>query len=467
MTARRPAPLRRVGARRPIRFPAAAIQAVLALTLLFAARGAWAATIKLTPQTFTLDNGLQVVVLPDHRAPVVTSMVWYRVGSADEQWGKSGLAHFLEHLMFKGTKTVPPGAFSQTIARNGGQDNAFTSSDYTAYYERVALDRLPLILKLEADRMVNLQLTDAVVAPELKVVLEERRMRTENNPSALFSDALSSALFMTHPYAIPVIGWRAETEKLSTADALAFYRAHYGPDNAILVLAGDVTEQGVRPLVEKYFGPLASRHIPPRHRATMPPQYVARQVIMHDARVRQPMWQRVYLAPSYRTAGKSGAAEALDLLEEILGTGSTSRLYRALVVEKGVAAGASADYLGTALDDTRFAITVVPRPGVTAEAAGDAADAVIAQVLAKGVSADELKTAKDRLIADELYRQDNQESLAMRFGSALATGQTVDDVVQWPERIKAVTQEQVLKAAQAVLRPERSVTGVLLPAPAS
>lgn len=467
MTARRRAPgRRRARTGWPVRFRSTAVLAALALTLLFTARGAGAATIKLAPQTFTLDNGMLVVVLPDHRAPVVTSMVWYRVGSADEQWGKSGLAHFLEHLMFKGTKAVPPGAFSQTIARNGGQDNAFTSSDYTAYYERVALDRLPLILKLEADRMVNLRLTGDVVAPELKVVLEERRMRTENNPSALFDDALSSALFMTHPYAIPVIGWRAETEKLTTADALDFYRAHYGPDNAILVLAGDITAQSARPLVEKYFGPLASRHIPPRGRPTMPPQYVARRIEMQDARVKQPMWQRVYLAASYRTAGP-GVAEALDLLEEILGTGPTSRLYRALVVEKGVAAGASADYLGTALDDTRFAITVIPRPGVKPEAAGDAADAVVAQLLAKGVSADELKTAKDRLIADELYRQDNQESLAMRFGAALATGQTVEDVVQWPERIQAVTQEQVLKAAQAVLRPERSVTGILLSAPAS
>jgi zinc protease len=272
---------------------------------------------------------------------------------------------------------------------------------------------------------------------------------------------------MTHPYAIPVIGWRAETEKLTTADALDFYRAHYGPDNAVLVLAGDVTEQSARPLVEKYFGPLESRHIPPRHRPAMPPQYVARQIVMHDARVKQPMWQRVYLAPSYRTAKEPGTAEALDLLEEILGTGPTSRLYRTLVVEKGVATAASADYLGTAFDDTRFVIGVIPRPGVTPEAAGEAAEAVIAQLLAKGVSADELKLAKDRLIAGELYRQDNQESRAMRFGAALATGQTVDDVVQWPERIEAVTREQVLKAAQAVLRPERSVTGILLSAPAS
>lgn len=424
--------------------------------------------IHIAPETFTLDNGLQVVVLPDHRAPVATSMVWYKVGSADEPWGKSGLAHFLEHLMFKGTKKIPPAAFSLIVARNGGQDNAFTSYDYTAYFERVAVDRLPLIFELEADRMANLVLTDPVVAPELKVVLEERHMRTENDPTAMFGDALSATQYLTHPYAIPVIGWRKEIESLKTEDAVEFYRRHYGPDNAILIVAGDVTADSLKPLVEKTFGPVPSKHIPPRFRPTMPPQIAARDLVMRDARVNQPLWERTYLAPSYQTVGPNDSSpEALDLLAEILGGGQTSRLYRVLVVEKQIAAGVDADYSGVSVDDARFAVSVTPRPGGDPKAAGEAAAAVLDDLLAKGITPEELALAKNRLLAAELYRQDSQESMAFHFGAALATGQTIDQVVNWPKRIQAVTLEQVEKTARQVLAPERSVTGLLLPAPSS
>jgi zinc protease len=414
---------------------------------------------------FTLANGLEVVVIPDHRAPVVTHMVWYRVGSADETPGKSGLAHFLEHLMFKGTKKNPMGLFSQTVATIGGQENAFTTADYTAYYQRVARERLKTLMEFEADRMTGLVLTDDIVQPELQVVLEEQNMRVANNPGARLGEQNSAALYLNHPYGRPVIGWRQEIEKLNREEALAFYRRFYTPNNAVLVVAGDVTADEVKALAEQTYGKVERVvEVGPRVRPMEPVQEAPRTVTLADPRVTQPSVQRQYLAPSSTTA-KPGESEALEVLGRILGGGSNSRLYQTLVVDKGLAVSAGASYDSTALDYAPFAVYGTPKPGTTLPQLEEAIDAVLAEVIDKGVNAGELERATNRLIADAVYAQDNQATLARWYGAALMTGSTVDQVKSWPDRIRTVTADAVRDAARQWLDKRRSVTGYLIKAP--
>ncbi|MSP43811.1 MAG: insulinase family protein [Alphaproteobacteria bacterium] len=414
------------------------------------------------PESFTLSNGLQVVVLPDHRAPVVTHMLWYRVGSADEMPGKSGIAHFLEHLMFKGTGKIPPGEFSKIVARLGGQDNAFTSYDFTTYFQRVALDKLPQVMEMEADRMVNLRLTDKVVLPERDVILEERNSRTDNNPAALFSEQIEAAQFLSHPYGRPVIGWRREMETLTTQDALAHYRKHYGPDNAYLIVAGDIDAATLRPLAEKYYGGLAPHGIPERVRPQEPPQLAARRLEMTDDRVVEPSWQRSYLAPSHNKPGE-GDPDALQVFSQILGGGASSRLYRNLIIDKPVATSAAASYEGIALDYGQFYLHAAPRKGQTVAVLEQEIEKILAQIMKDGVTAEEVDRAKRQMVASAVYAQDSQESMAQIFGNVLATGRSVDDIIAWPDRIQTVTPERVNAAAKFILRPENSVTGILLP----
>jgi zinc protease len=405
---------------------------------------------------------MQVVVVPNHRAPVVVHMVWYRVGSADDPLGKSGIAHFLEHLMFKGTPTVPEGEFSRIVARNGGNQNAFTSYDYTGYFQKVARDRLAIVMELEADRMVNLVLDDAAVLPERKVILEERRSRTDNNPSALLGEQLDAAQYLAHPYRIPVIGWAHEIAMLDTADALAFYNRHYAPDNAILVVAGDVTAAELRPLAERIYGAIPARGVAPRQRVSEPPQLAARRLELRDERVRQPEWSRTHLAPSYN-AGASQHAYALQVLAELFGGSTTSRLYRALVIDQKVAASAGAWYGASSLDMSQFGFYASPSQGVDVAALEAAMDAEIAALLADGVSDEEVERVKTRLVREAVYARDSLSTAARIFGAALSMGLSVEDVEAWPERIAAVTTAQVNAAARAVLVPETSVTGLLLP----
>ncbi len=430
----------------------------LAVWVLPAAAGAGV----FNPASFTLSNGLEVVVIPNHRAPIAIQMVWYRVGAADEPAGKSGIAHFLEHLMFKGTKDVPPGEFSKIVARNGGQDNAFTSQDYTAYFQRVAKDRLELVMRLEADRMTNLVLSDAEVLPERDVVLEERRSRTDNSPGAQLYEHSRAALYMNHPYRVPVIGWKSEIKKLATADAIAFYRRHYAPNNAILIIAGDVTADEIRPLAEKYYGPIPRRTLAPRERVVEPDHRAARRVVLKSPLVRQPSWSRTYIAPSYTTAA-GGEAYALQVLAEILGGGTTSRFYRSLVVEQAVAASASSWYSADGLDSGEFGVSGSPRPGTEIDAVETAIVAQIARLLSDGVTADEVARAKRSLKAGAIYVRDSLRAGPNIFGRALTSGRTIEDVEAWPDRIGAVTAEQVNAAAKAVFREDRSVTSVLLP----
>jgi zinc protease len=411
---------------------------------------------------FTLANGLEVVVIPDRRAPVVTHMLWYRVGSADETPGKSGLAHFLEHLMFKGTARNPSGRFSQVVATIGGQENAFTSSDYTGYFQRVPRDKLQSMMEFEADRMTGLVLTDEVVRPELNVVLEEQNMRVANNPAARLGEQMDAALYLNHPYGRPVIGWRHEIEQLNREDALAFYRRFYSPNNAILVVAGDVTIEQIRTLAEETYGKVPRvAEIKPRLRPQEPAQQAPRTVTLADPRVTQPSVSRYYLVPSTTTA-KPGESEALDVLANILGRGSNSRLYQTLVIGKGIAVNAGASYDGTAVDATRMSVYGTPKQGVSLPQVEEAIDTVIAEIVADGVTAEELERSKSRMIADAVYANDNQRMMAQWYGASLATGATVEQVRTWPDRIRLVTADAVRDAARHWLDKRRSVTGYLV-----
>ena len=415
-------------------------------------------------ESFRLANGLDVVVIADRRAPVVTHMVWYRNGSADDPAGKSGIAHFLEHLMFKGTAKWPAGEFSKIVAGFGGQENAFTSFDYTAYFQRVPKEHLRAMMDYEADRMTGLAFDESVVAPERDVVLEERKMRVDSDPAAQLGEEFSSALFVHHPYGTPIIGWEHEIEELNRDDAFAYYQRFYTPENAILVVAGDTDAQTVRSLAEATYGTIPARgETPVRKRPAEPDPRAARRVSLSDPRVRQPSLRRGWLTPTY-LSGEAGEVFALEIAAEILGGGTTSRLYRKLCVEQELASGASAYFMGSMVDRAAFQVSVSPRPGVEMAALEAGLDAALAAFLADGPSELELARARTRLVAETIFARDSQSSLARIFGASLAVGETVEDVLAWPARIEAVPREAVVEAARRYLRPDRCVTGLLLPA---
>ena len=438
-----------------------------ALAVAIAASPAAASSDGTPPQnavsSFTLDNGMEVVVIPDHRAPIVTHMVWYKVGSADEPPGKSGIAHFFEHLMFKGTTNHKAGEFGAKIAEIGGSENAFTTDDYTAYYQTVTPEALETMMEFEADRMRNLILTDDVIGPERDVVLEERRSRIENNPQALLGEEIDATLYQNHPYRIPVIGWMHEMEKLNRVDAVDFYNRYYAPNNAILVVAGDVDAQQVRTLAERTYGKVArGPDLPPRIRPSEPEQNTSRTVTLSDPRVSVPSYSRSWLVPSYHSA-EPGEAEALDLLSEILGGGVRSRLYQALVVKSGVASSAGAYFDGSKLDPSAFTVYGAPRGTAKLDAVEAAVDAEIDSIVKDGVTEKELESAKNRFVRSMIFARDDQNSMANIYGSSLATGETIEDIQEWPDRIRAVTTDQVQRVAAKYLRTDHSVTGYLLP----
>lgn len=413
--------------------------------------------------SFALDNGMQVVVVEDHRVPVVQHMVWYRAGSADEPIGQSGVAHFLEHLLFKGTDTLAPGELSATVAANGGRDNAFTSYDYTAYYQRVASDRLELMMRMESDRMVNLRLSEDEIITEREVILEERNQRTDNNPRALFGEQLNAAQYLNHRYGQPIIGWRHEMEELDMEDALSFYGTYYAPNNAVLVVSGDVEPDAVKSLAETYYGVIPANPDLPKVRARSkePPQNAERRLIFRDPRVAQPYVQRAYLATE-RNAGAQEEAAALYLLSELLGGGNTSYLANALQFDQQVAVYTGAFYSGVSLDKTSFDFLIVPAQGVSLEEAEAALDATLVAFLEEGVDAEQLERIKLQLRSSEIYARDNVDGIANRYGRALTSGLTVQDVQDWPQILQSVTSDEIIAAAQNLLRPEASVTGWMM-----
>lgn len=422
-----------------------------------------AAALEVSIEEFTLDNGMQVVVIPDRRAPVVTHSVWYRVGSADEAAGKSGLAHFLEHLMFKGTAKFPFGEFDKILERNGAEGNAFTTRDYTAYYQRIASDRLAIVMELEADRMQNLVLNDENVLPELLVVREERRQRTDNDPVALLAEQVEAAMFSAHPYGRPVIGWMSDVAKLGREDAMEFYRAHYTPANAVLIVAGDVTPSQVKSLAEKYYEPLVNTFIPKqRARTPEPESIVERRLTMADERARFSYVARYYLTPS-RTTANGREALALDFLSEIVGSGSQSRMYKALVLEQKLAAEAGAWFVGSQLDNGQFALFSVPNPGVDLNKLEQGLNAIIDEVKKEGVTQHELDRVRNQMLAQQVYALDNQMTLLTHAGTALMSGMTAKEAFSTKEW-EFITPEDIKSVAQKYLVAKNSVTGILLKA---
>ena len=437
---------------------------VLALFVLVGGMPTLAGAAVFNPPSFTLKNGMQVVVITNHRVPVVTHMVWYKIGAMDEPAGKSGLAHYLEHLMFKGTKTLKPGEFSAIVARNGGRENAFTSQDYTGYFQSVAVDRLPLMMKIEADRMTNLVLTDDIIEPERAVVIEERRSRVDRDPSSMLGEQIRAVMFQNHPYQIPIIGWQHEIEVLTRKDLIDFYKAWYAPNNAILVISGDITVDEVRPLAEKYYGPIPAKPLPERVKWAEPPLNADLRVVLEHSRVRQPSWSRRFIAPS-QMHGATEHADALQVLGEILSGGATSRLYRKLVVERKAAVSAGGWYSGRLRGPGTFGFYISPPPGGDLEEAGKAMNEEIDLLIEKGVTEEEVKKAVQRLQDSAIYARDSYRTPARVLGGALAIGQTVEDIESWPERIGMVTVDAVNRAIAHVFKDRKSVTSLLLPKP--
>lgn len=414
-------------------------------------------------QSFTLANGMQVVLIPNHRAPVVSHMVFYKVGSADEPPGKSGIAHFLEHLLFKGTKRFPEGAMTDIVARNGGNQNAFTSHDFTGYYQNIAVDRLPLMMDMEADRMRNLVLNEKDVVTEREVIIEERRMRVENSPSALLGERMAAALWMTNTYAIPVIGWKHEMEGLSLEDNLSIYRQYYAPHNAILVVAGDITMEKLRPLAEKYYGAIPKSGEPkPRVRSTALYEKADTRITLRHERVTQPSWSRQIIAPSYNV-GDRADVHALEVFSEIVGGGSTTKLYRKLVIDQKSLVSFSAGYDTDAVSYGSFFIGFTPSPGVTIEEAEAAYEKAMAELLASGITEADVQQAKNRFAARLAFAKDSPMSAARGVGMSLASGISLEDIENWPANVNKVTLAQVQAAARRLFSDYSTVTGILLP----
>lgn len=429
---------------------------LFALTCL--ATPAFSATDKAV-SSFTLTNGLQVVVIEDHRAPAVTHMVWYKIGAADETAPHSGIAHFLEHLMFQGTHSLAPGEFSATVEALGGNDNAFTSWDYTAYFQRVAADRLDVMMRMEADRMRGLNLTEEDVATERQVILEERSQRTDSDPGSLMGEQMRAAQFLNHPYGRPIIGWRQEMEQLSRQDALDFYKANYAPNNATVVVAGDVTPEEVKALAEEFYGPLApSENVTRKARPQEPPQLAERRLMMTDDRVSQPSLSRSYLAPE-RDPGNQRQAAALTILAEYLGGNPTTALMaRKMQFEDPVAVYTGAAYDGTSVDDTTFGLYAVPLPGKSLADVEAALDKVLADFLAQGIDADDFARIKTQIRAADIYARDSSRGLAQTYGESLTVGLSIQDVQDWPDILQSITPDEVMAAAQSVLDRKASVT---------
>jgi zinc protease len=410
-----------------------------------------------------LANGMQVVVISNHRAPVVSHMVWYRVGAADEPPGKSGIAHFLEHLMFKGTAKYPDGVMDDLVARNGGNQNAFTSFDFTAYFQNIAVDRLPLVMDIEADRMRNLVLDPKAVDTEREVIIEERRSRVDNQPGSILGERLDAALWLTNRYGTPIIGWEHEMRGLTREDALAFYSRFYAPENAILVVSGDITLDQLMPLAEKYYGTIPRAGTPNvRQRSVQLPPTAHVKAEMEDARVRQPRWWRKWIAPSY-SVGARDDVYALSIFDSVIGSGSTSKLYRALVIDQKVAASIGVSYDPAAVSYGTFSVSVSPNPGVAIETAAAAMETELAKLIEGGISDEDVTRAKDRALAGLVFAKDSSLGAAQAVGYMLAVGVPLDEIEALPERLKAVTADQVRDAARRVIRTSASGTAILRP----
>ncbi|MAQ71381.1 MAG: peptidase M16 [Alphaproteobacteria bacterium] len=415
-------------------------------------------------QSTKLDNGLEVVVIPNHRAPIVYHMLWYKVGSSQELSGESGSAHFLEHLLFKGTQKQEPGEFSRVVRRLGGEDNAFTSYDYTAYHQMIAKEHLPRMMELEADRMRNANAPEKEVLSEREVVLEERRQRTDNNPQAKFFEQLRSYLFPGHPYGKPVIGWMDEVSGLERDQALAFYNEWYTPSNAILVISGDVTLEEILTDIKETYGQVKGDPAPEKTYPVIPDFKNDVRLEASDPQVKERLFAKGYRAPVY-TKDKT-ASLAMSLLDDILGGGPSARLYKAIVIEQKKAVSASFSYNADYRDIGSAWFTAVPTEGTDFKELENAFISELEKLVEDGLNEGELSESKTRLKNAAIYARDSLGGPARIIGGSLATGSTLDEVETWPEQIMSITEEDIITTARNYLIPGQSntVTGTLVPA---
>lgn len=422
-------------------------------------------------KSYMLDNGLQIVVVENHRAPVITHMIWYRVGAADEPRGKSGIAHFLEHLLFKGQKhkilgDLEPGEFSKIVRSLGGEDNAFTSQDYTAYYQSISSEHLEKVMTMEAGRMRGIDIPLSEFASENKVIQEERRQRTDNDPRAQMAEQMTEALFPNHPYSIPVIGWMHEIQALEWADAKKFYDQYYAPNNAILVVSGDVTGEKVLEIAKRTYGIIQRADTPVRARTTSPPFISQTSVTLQHDSIKEPQFRRTYRVPSYRQNAQ--ASLTLEVMAEIIGGGSTSRLYKALVIDQKLATNISLSYNSAAWNDSTLSIVATPVSVDKIDTLQNAIDTQLRKIVMNGITDKELNDTITRMQGDAIYARDSLSGPAMVIGYNLITGATLDAIEYWPQRIRIVTKEQIQNVSKIYLNPDQPyktpyVEGFLLP----
>lgn len=416
------------------------------------------------PFETTLANGLKVVVKEDHRAPVVAHMVWYRVGSMDEVDGTSGVAHLLEHMMFKGTPKVGPGEFSKRVAAAGGRDNAFTSRDYTAYFQQIPKERLGEMMALEADRMRHLNVDPKEFAQEIKVVMEERRLRTEDEPQSLLFEQAHAVAYQAHPYRRPIIGWMNDLENMTARDAKAWYDQWYVPNNAILVVSGDVQHEQVFKLARQYYGPLKSRALPVRKPQVEPLQKGVRRLVVKGP-AELPLLLLGWKAPKVERLDGPVEPFALDMLAAILDGHDAARLGRSLVREQQLATSVGASYDGLNRGPAMFYLYGSPAPGQTPETLEKALRGELARIARDGVDEGELKRAKAQLIAAQVYKLDSVFGQAMEIGAMEVIGFSHKDVAALQARLEAVTAAQVQAAAQAWFGDDTLTVGLLEPLP--
>ncbi len=411
-----------------------------------------------------LANGLRVVLAENRRAPVAAHYLYVAAGAGEDPHGRSGLAHFLEHMMFKGSPNVPSGAFSRTVAREGGQDNAFTSRDVTAYFQIVEASRLPLMMRMEADRLAAAAIPEGEVEPERGVVLEERRQRVDASPRGRFREAFDAAMWgAQHWRGRPLIGWENEIRAISRADMAAFHAGEYAPGNCVLVVAGDVREADLRRWAEEFYGAVPARRVTGRDRAPPPATAPEARIERHDPTVREASFTHAFAAPS-ATWGDKALAEPLEVVAHLLGGGPGSRLHRALV-ESGLAVGAGAGYDGEVSGVGSFGVFATPRPGVTPERIEAAVRDTIARLLDEGASEAERARAVRQKTAGALLALDGLGAAPRMIGGALSIGLPLEAVEHWPQRMQAVTLDEVNRAARSVLgTPGVNTVGWLLPA---
>jgi zinc protease len=418
-------------------------------------------------ERFTLDNGLQVILLPIAGSTRVTVTIWYKVGTANDPAGKSGLAHFVEHATVRSVGGHSQQNALPTAASHDDEADAFTAYyDYTAYVHSVPVERLEAVLQTEARRMAKLVITQETLALEREEIHAERRGEGSNLPEMHFDEQMRAVLYGAHPYGVPVLGWPDDVQRLTVLDVDQFYRTWYAPNNAMLIVAGDIPVAQLKSLVYSAYNSILPRVIPRRHRPSLPQQYSGQPLVMKDSQVCEPVWQRMYRAPSYN-AENTTQVYALQLLAEILAGEPMGRLYRRLIMQKHLAAEIHVEYLPDSVDVTDLSMRAMIAPGVAVTALEKAIDRELAAVMTTGVTSTEVKEARRRLQSDAALMANHSREVAEKLGIALTTGRTLADVEQWWTRLAAVTAEQVQEAARAVLQADRSVTGVLLPVAAN